>query len=229
MEPLEVEAKTVEEAIEIALKQLDVERDAVEIEVVSKGKAGILGFGSEPARVRASLRQEVPKLSTVAKEVADHLIARMRLSLTAYVRGGSGDPDEAPILDLEGDDSGLLIGRRGETLRAFQFLLNYMLTQRMGERVSVTVDVERYRQRRNEALEARALRLAERVAATGRPVTMEPMPASERRIVHMALADHPRVATQSMGEGEERRLTIQPRRGGGPRMAQEAEGNAQRG
>jgi spoIIIJ-associated protein len=213
MEALEMAAKTVEEAIEIALKELDVDRDAVEIEVVSKGRAGILGFGSEPARVRVSLRREAPKLSTVAKEVADRLIARMNLSLTCYPRSVPSGTDEAPILDLEGDDSGLLIGRRGETLRAFQFLLNHILSHQMGERVMVVVDVERYRERRQEKLEARALGLAERVAATGRSVTMEPMPAADRRIVHMALAGHPRVTTESTGEGEERQLTILPKRG----------------
>ena len=210
MEPLEVEAKSVEEAIEIALKELDVERDAVEIEVVSKGRAGILGFGSEPSRVRVSLRQAAPKLATVAKEVADALIARMGLGLTCYPRSATGS-DEAPILDIEGDDSGLLIGRRGETLRAFQFMLNLILSQQMQERVLVTVDVERYQERRYERLRARALQLAERVAATGRSVTMEPMPASDRRVVHMALTGHPRVMTESSGEGEERQLTIHPR------------------
>ncbi|MSQ40108.1 MAG: protein jag [Dehalococcoidia bacterium] len=213
MESLEMEAKTVEEAIEFALKELDVDRDAVEIEVVSKGRSGILGFGAEPARVRVSLRPESPKLSTVAKEVADRLIARMNLNLTCYPRSVPSGTDEAPILDLEGDDSGLLIGRRGETLRAFQFLLNHILSHQMGERVLVTVDVERYRERHQEKLEARALGLAERVAATGRSITMEPMPASDRRIVHMALAGHPRVTTESIGEGEERQLTILPKRG----------------
>lgn len=212
MQPLEVEAKTVEEAIEIALKQLDVERDAVEIEVVSKGRSGILGFGSEPSRVRVSLRQEAPRLATVAQEVAEALMARMGLALSCYPRGATGG-DEAPIIDIEGDDSGLLIGRRGETLRAFQFLLNLILSQRMQERVLVTVDVERYRERRHERLRERALRLAERVAATGRPVTMEPMPAGDRRVVHMALSSHPRVMTQSFGDGEERQLTILPKRG----------------
>ena len=212
MNSLELTARTVEEAIELALKQLGVERDEVEIEVVSKGKAGILGFGAEPSRVRVSLLTDTPKLITVAKEVADQLISRMHLDLVAYPRSMLPGSDEAPNLDIEGDDSGLLIGRRGETLRAFQFLMNYILSRRMDERVLVTVDVEQYRERRSQVLQARAARLAERVAATGRPMSLEPMSAAERRVVHMALADHPRVMTQSTGEGEQRRLTIHPRR-----------------
>ena len=207
---VEVTARTVEEAIELALKQLDVERDEVEIEVVSKGKAGILGFGAELSRVRVSLLKDIPLLATEAKEVVDQLLARMGLSLASHLRNVPEEEPEVPRVDIDGDDSGLLIGRRGETLRAFQFLVNYILSHQRGERAFVALDVEQYRERRSQALQALATRLAERVAATGRPFTLEPMPPTERRIVHMALADHPKVATQSSGEEGNRSVTILP-------------------
>ena len=212
MNPVEVTARTVEEAIEIGLKQLGVERNEVEIEVVSKGKAGILGFGSEPCRVRVSLLTDQPKLITVAKEVADELISRMNLDLITYARSLPSDSTEAPNLDIEGDDSGLLIGRRGETLRTFQFMMNYILSHRVGDRVLVTVDVEQYRERRAQTIIERAKGLAERVSNSGRAMSLEPMSPAERRIVHMALASNPRVVTQSSGEGDQRRLTIHPNR-----------------
>jgi len=162
--------------------------------------------------VRVSLLTDQPKLITVAKEVADELISRMKLDLVTYARSLPSDSTEAPNLDIEGDDSGLLIGRRGETLRTFQFMMNYILSQRVGDRVLVTVDVEQYVERRAQTIIERANRLAERVSNSGRPMNLEPMSPAERRIIHMALANNPRVITQSSGEGDQRRLTIHPNR-----------------
>jgi len=111
-------------------------------------------------------------------------------------------------LDIEGEDSGLLIGRRGETLRALQFIVNLLVSQRSEGRV--VLDVEGYRERHYASLRTLAARVAERVAATGRSVTLEPMAANERRIVHIALADHPEVTTESSGMGEARKITVSP-------------------
>ena len=136
----------------------------------------------------------------------------MRIEATVTVR-----PPETPgdglgltkaVLDVEGDDLGMLIGRRGSTLASLQYMTNLIVSRRFKQNAPFSVDVEGYRRRREESLRALAFRMAERVRSTGRPVTLEPMPPSERRIVHMALADDPEVATESVGEGEARKVSI---------------------
>ena len=113
-----------------------------------------------------------------------------------------------PIFEIEGDDAGLLIGRKGETLKTFQFLVRYIVSQRIDGRAYLMIDVEGYQQRRHEALENMALRVARRVADTGRDISLEPMPPADRRIIHIALADHPEVTTESIGYDDERQVVI---------------------
>ena len=132
----------------------------------------------------------------------------MKVSVQASSRPQEPDQEDTVELDIEGDDSGLLIGRRGETLRALQFIVNLLVSQRSEGRV--VLDVEGYRERHYASLRTLAARVAERVAATGRSVTLEPMAANERRIVHIALADHPQVTTESSGMGEARKITVSP-------------------
>jgi len=116
------------------------------------------------------------------------------------------------VLDVEGDDLGLLIGRRGGTLGALQYILNLIVAKQVKHRVSFGVDVDGYRRRREQTLVTLARRMADRVRGTGRSVTLEPMPPNERRIVHLALADDPAVMTVSIGEGEARKVAITPSR-----------------
>lgn len=115
------------------------------------------------------------------------------------------------VLDVQGDDLGMLIGRRGETLVSLQYMLNLMLARRTATRVMVGVDVGGYRRRREESLRSLAMRTADRVRASGQSVTLEPMPPNERRIIHIALSDNPDVLTVSIGEGEGRKVAITPR------------------
>ncbi len=123
------------------------------------------------------------------------------------------DPDAGgPSIDITGEDSGLLIGRRGETLRALQFLVNLIVRNSLKEdAVRVVLDIERYKERRNNSLMDMAQRVADKVAGTGRAVSLEPMSAAERRVVHMALAEHPRVSTESTGMGDSRKVVITPK------------------
>lgn len=209
---VEISAKTVEEALELALKQMGARMEEVEVEVLSRGKPGFLGFGAEPARVRVRRLPSADTPASTAKGILDRLLALMKVQATATIGKA---PEEAPdtvLLNIEGEDAGLLIGRRGETLRSLQFLVAVLLSRRVGNPVPLMVDVEHYRERRNKALRDLALRVAERVTATGHPVTLEPMTAYERRLIHLALTNHPRVITQSVGEGEERKVSILPRR-----------------
>jgi len=215
MESLEISAKTVEEAVELALKKLDASREEVEVIVLKKGKPGFLGLGGEEALIRVTRRQseEIERAAVVvAKEVLEKLLALMKVSASVEEKRTSllgGAEGYAPIgLDITGDDLGILIGRRGQTLSSLQYLVYLMVSNQLKARVSITIDVEGYRERRYEALKNLALRMAERVGDTGQPVTLEPMPASERRIIHLALQDYPEVITQSVGEGEARKVTI---------------------
>ena len=209
MRTIETTAKTADEAVEIALKELDVDRAEVEIDVISRGKAGILGIRSEPARVRVTLLEQPADVVTVTSEVLDHLISGLGVSAVASLRQAMKDDLGGPLFEIEGDDSGLLIGRRGETLRALQFIVKFIVSKRLETNANLMVDVEGYQERRYLALTNLAQRVAQRVASTGRSVTLEPMPPNERRIVHMALADHPRVMTESMGFGPDRKVVVQ--------------------
>ncbi len=207
---VEISAKTVEEAIEVALRELDAERGEVEVEITNPGRTGIFGIRSEQARVRVTRLAANNNLASEAIEAVSQLLKRMDASALATIRS-SGDEEIGPAIDIQGEDSGLLIGKRGETLQALQFLLNMILGTR-GSHPLVVVDLERYKERRSRSLEALATRVAARVVSSGRPITLEPMPASERRIIHITLADNPNVATASDGDRQNRKVTVTPRR-----------------
>jgi spoIIIJ-associated protein len=210
MRMIEATAKTPEEAIQIALKELDVERPDVEIDVVSKGKTGILGIGGEPAKVRVTVLDKPPDAVVATTDILQSLISLMDVSASITLVHAEREDVGGPVFDVDGDDSGLLIGRRGETLRALQFLVSFIASRRLGDRVNLFVDVSGYQERRYETLRSLAQRNARRVASSGREVTLEPMPPNERRIVHMALADDPDVNTVSDGVGDGRRVVIEP-------------------
>ena len=223
-EPLVMSARTVEEAIELALKELDVDRDAAEVEVLSRGKAGFLGIGAELARVRVTLlaggtRPETPPTevgeqtpAALANAAVGRILQSAGVNVTRTLRSAHDAEAGGPIIDLAGEDSGLLIGRRGQTLQALQFLVTLIVRKQMNEDVRVVLDVENYRQRRETSLKDMATKVAERVAQTNRSITLEPMSPADRRIIHTSLSEHPDVRTESAGEGENRKVTIMPRR-----------------
>lgn len=214
-EDLEISAKTVEEAVQMALEQLGVDRDQVEVTVLKKGRLGILGLGAEEARIRVRRLDQAlasgKDIIEVAKEVVEELLNRMAIPAAVRLEG-SAVRETAIKFNIEGDDLGILIGRRGQTLASFQYIVRLILTNRVKGWVPVSVDVEGYKKRRYEALRSLALRIADQVKATCRPMTLEPMPADERRIVHLALADRTDVTTQSVGVGEGRKVTIMTNR-----------------
>ncbi|MDP7533371.1 MAG: RNA-binding cell elongation regulator Jag/EloR [SAR202 cluster bacterium] len=208
MTEITITAKTVDEAIELALKELDAERAKVEIDVVSRGKAGILGIGSELAKVRVALLDAPSDVVTTTTEVLDEIISLLGVDVVTSLTQADKENLGGPAFDIEGDDAGLLIGRRGETLKSLQFLVKYMVSQKLGVNANLQVDVEGYQERRNEALANMARRVAQRVMDSGNPISLEPMPANERRIVHLTLADHARVTTESAGSGMSRQVVV---------------------
>jgi len=210
MRELEVSGKTVDEAIQLALEQLGVSEDRVEVIVLRKGRSGVLGMGAEEAKIRVRLLPtggEKANVIETAKEVVSKLIELMgltaSLSVTQPTRG------ELPvILNIEGDDLGILIGRQGQTLASLQYIVRLIVAEKLKMWVPINVDIAGYKKRRYESLQNLALRLADQVKKSKRLITLEPMPADERRVIHVTLADHPDVTTQSMGEGEARRVAI---------------------
>jgi spoIIIJ-associated protein len=220
MESLEVSAKTVEEAIERGLQQLGLTRDQVETAVLNKGKSGFLGIGAEEAVVRLTplaLPSQESNLPAAAKEALEEILKRMKLkahvALRSDVEQDEAESDIPPIaLEVDGEDLGILIGRRGETLAALQYIMRLIVAHQQKARVPLTVDVEGYKQRRYGSLRELALRLAQKAVSTRQSMTLEPMPADERRIVHLALSVNPDVVTQSIGEGELRKVVIMPRK-----------------
>jgi spoIIIJ-associated protein len=163
--------------------------------------------------VVAEMKQSME--AEVGSEVLSELLTLMGIHADVNIGAGDDLAEEGepapPVLNITGGDLGILIGRRGETLRALQYLLRLMVSHRLKHWTNLVVDVESYRVRRQQALVNLANRVAERVVQTGRTQALEPMPAYERRIVHMALRNHPQVRTQSVGEGERRKVTIIPR------------------
>jgi spoIIIJ-associated protein len=153
----------------------------------------------------------------VAREVIEHLLQLLGVAGTIEPQAlpiAAEEKEAAPAvaLNIRGEDLGILIGRRGQTLAALQYIVRLLVGRQVKTWVPIVIDVEGYKQRRYQALESFARQMAERVKAKGAPFTLEPMPAYERRIVHLALANHPDVITESIGQGESRKVVIRPRK-----------------
>lgn len=229
MKSIEISARTVAEAVELALAQLGKDRDEVAIAVLDAGESGdealvrvtVVDDEEEEADDETSTvvpASEGGDVQVIARTILEDLLERMDIHayvtpVVTRVPGQKGDIEETITLHVEGADEeamGLLIGRRGETLRSLQFLLNLLVSRRVQKWPQIVVDVGNYRQRRQESLEGLARRMAERVRQTGRPIMLEPMAAYERRIVHLALRDDKTIYTESSGEGENRKIVIYP-------------------
>lgn len=206
MSTMETTGKTVDDAIENALEQLEEARENVEVEVLQEGSRGVWGVGAQEARVRVTVRET---FAGRARRVTQDLLQRMGISGRVSVRSGT-DP---VVLDIMGDDLGILIGWRGENLRHLQAVVNLVANEGKVDRRKVVVDVEHYRRRREETIKEMALRLAQKAKRTGERITMDPMHAYERRIVHLALEREPGVTTASTGDEPGRRVVISPEPG----------------
>ena len=210
MKELEVSGKSVDEAIQTALEQLGVSEDKVEVTVLKKGRSGVLGMGVEEAKIKVRLKLEPGEKADaveVAKEVLETLIKLMKI--TAEVSVLQENTGELPVtLNIEGEDLGVLIGRRGQALASLQYVVRLVVAEKLKVWIPINVDIAGYKKRRYESLQNLALRLAEQVKRSRRLIMLEPMPADERRIIHLALADHTDVGTQSTGVGDERKVVI---------------------
>jgi len=249
---LEIIAPTINEAIEKGLAELELPRDAVEIEILDEGSRGLFGLGSHQARVRLIVKSGEPETTDsdlmqdleepyseaveeetsfkpvrippanakeqiplhVAQETVSELLGKMHIQ--AQVDASYGEVDDvrgtrAILVDVSGKDLSVLIGKRSETLNALQYISRLIVSKELGENITLVIDVEGYRTRRERQLRQLAHRMAEQAVKTGRKQTLEPMPPNERRIIHMELRDDAQVTTESFGEEPHRKVTIIPK------------------
>jgi len=208
MRVAEKTGKTVEEAITAGVLELGVDRAHVKVEVLEEpAKKGFFGlFGKSLARVRVSYENDPGVLAT-------EFIYKICQAMGVNADTKMSKDGENWHVDINGPELGILIGRRGDTLDALQYLTNLAVSKILSERVRVIVDVEGYRQRREETLVRLAKRLSEKVKRTGTRVVLEPMNPHERRIIHTSLQDETRISTFSEGEGPNRRVVISLKRG----------------
>ena len=200
---IEVSGKTEEEAIESALAQLNLSRDDVSVEIVERAKSGFLGLKSSPAIVRV-IYEEIEDSASKVESFLTGLIQRMGVDATMEIK----ESDASVEVILKADEPGALIGRRGETLDAIQHLANYALNRGGANRTRVSIDAENYRQRRNETLENLATRTAGRVMKYRRNMTLDPMNAYERHIIHSTLQSYENISTYSVGSEPNRRIVV---------------------
>jgi len=200
---IEVQGRTEEEAIEVALEQLGMSRDDVSVEIIEQARTGFLGLKNTPAIVKVVYETEGGKEEHVETFLTG-LFERMDIDVDLDIKKEVGSIN----IILTGKEPGALIGRRGETLDAIQHLSNYVVNRGVSDRVRINLDAENYRQRRNEALENLATRTAGKVIKYRRNMTLDPMNAYERHVIHTALQEHGQVSTFSVGSEPNRRVVV---------------------
>ena len=214
MEIFEFEGKTTDEAIENAHRQLNLPEEEMEIEILEPGSAGIFGLvGGRKAKVKVTITKEEPEPAVekngleIAKDALENILSLIPME---GVTLRAQNTDGTIALDIEGDKSGLLIGRKGRTLDALQFIVNKIVNKTLQKRVQVVVDSENYRQRRKEFLIQMALKMGDKAKKTKKTVSTNLLNPHERRIVHMALRDEAGLETRSRGEGLLKKVFIMP-------------------
>ncbi len=203
MEYINISAKTVSEAITEACQKLGVTSDKLVYEVVDEGSSGFLGIGSRQATIKITVSKSI---EDIAKEFLNDVFQAM--NLIVVVEAKYNEEDKSIDIDLSGDEMGVLIGKRGQTLDSLQYLVSLVVNKESEDYIRVKVDTEDYRKRRKETLENLAKNIAYKVKRTKRYFSLEPMNPYERRIIHSALQNDKYVTTHSEGEEPFRRVVV---------------------
>lgn len=205
-EYIEVSAKTLNEAITEACQKFGVTSDKLDYQVIEEGSAGFLGIGSKPAIIKAAVKMEEMSVEEVAENFLSDVFAAMNMNVAVEVK--YQEEEKTMDIELSGDEMGVLIGKRGQTLDSLQYLVSLVVNRETEDYVRVKVDTEDYRQRRKETLENLAKNIAYKVKKTRRPVSLEPMNPYERRIIHSALQNDKYISTHSEGDEPFRRVVV---------------------
>lgn len=201
MKFVEKSGKSVEEALRLALIDLDATREQVEIEILDEGSKGFLGLGAKEAKIKVSKKNDVVE---VAKTFLNNVLKEMNINADIEV----ALVDESLHVNMIGEDMAILIGKRGQTLDSLQYLLSLVVNKNRDEYLRVILDTENYRAKRKETLESLAEKLAMKVKKSRKNVILEPMNPYERRIIHSALQNNPSVSTKSEGDEPYRKVVI---------------------
>lgn len=203
MEYIEVSAKNLNDAITEACRQLSVPSEKLEYEVIDEGSAGFLGIGSKPLIIKAKVRES---MEDTAKDFLKDVFSAMNMEVNIQVKY---DEEQLTMdIDLSGNEMGILIGKRGQTLDSLQYLTSLVVNKNRSDYIRVKLDTENYRKRRKETLENLAKNISYKVKRTKRPMSLEPMNPYERRIIHSALQNDKYVSTHSEGEEPYRRVVV---------------------
>ncbi|AWI07487.1 RNA-binding cell elongation regulator Jag/EloR [Clostridium drakei] len=202
MKVIEMTGRTVEEALKVALNDLNVTEDKVEVEVLDSGKKGFFNIGSRPAKIKVTVKRDyIYEAKTFLRDILNYMKVKAEIK--------TKEEGNLIKVSLTGPDMGILIGYRGETLDSLQYLISLVVNKgHEGEYKRVILDTENYRLKREETLKRLARRIADKVRKTGRSVKLEPMNPYERRIIHSALQDDILVDTYSEGEEPHRRVVV---------------------
>lgn len=203
MEYIEISAKTVADAITDACQKFEVTSDKLDYIVIDEGSSGFLGIGSKPAIIKAKVKSSI---TDKAKDFLSEVFEAMNMVVVVDVK--YDEENRNLNVDLSGDEMGVLIGKRGQTLDSLQYLLSLVVNKETEEYIRVKVDTEDYRKRRKETLENLAKNIAYKVKRTKRSVSLEPMNPYERRIIHSALQNDKYVTTHSEGDEPFRRVVV---------------------
>jgi spoIIIJ-associated protein len=207
MDYIEISAKTLDDAITQACQDLMITSDKLEYEIVEEGSSGFLGLGTKMALIKARVKNTI---SDRATEFLSEVFEAMKLKVEVSVKYDEGDRNMD--IDLAGEEMGVLIGKRGQTLDSLQYLVSLVVNKESNEYIRVKVDTENYRTRRKETLENLAKNIAFKVKRSRRPVTLEPMNPYERRVIHSILQGDKFVTTYSEGEEPFRRVVVAMKR-----------------
>ncbi len=206
MDYQEYSGKTVNDAITQACESLEVPSDKLDYRIIEEGSSGFLGIGSKLAKIEAKIKEEAVSIDQAAKSFLEDVFRSMNyaVSIDAFY-----DENEKTLdIDLKGDEMGILIGKRGQTLDSLQYLVSLVVNKGTEDYIRVKVDTENYRKRRKETLENLAKNISYKVKRTKRSVSLEPMNTYERRIIHSALQNDKYVTTHSEGEEPFRRVVV---------------------
>ena len=203
MDFIEVSAKTLDDAITEACQKFTVTSDKLEYEVVDEGKSGLLGIGAKPAVIKVRVKSSI---EDKAKDFLKDVFAAMDLTVVCDVK--YDDVESTMDIELSGDEMGILIGKRGQTLDSLQYLVSLVVNKDVENYIRVKVDTENYRKRRKDTLENLAKNISYKVKRTKRPVSLEPMNPYERRIIHSALQNDKYVTTHSEGDEPFRHVVV---------------------
>ena len=208
---LEITAKTVEDAIIEASMKLGISSDQLEYEIIEKESAGFLGFNRKPAKIRAKCKKMEISAPDAAREFLGNVFRTMNVS--AEIEIDYNEEEKNMYVNVQGEDMGVLIGKRGQTLDSLQYLVSLVVNKENEGYIKVKLDTENYRERRKETLENLAKNIASKVRKTGHSVSLEPMNPYERRIIHSALQNDKYVETHSEGEEPYRKVVVTLKKG----------------